>query len=259
VFIDRISDPDHLPPLRLVRDAIAEGHHLRGAVIALGNFDGFHRGHRHLIGRAQQIAAGRRPVAVMSVEPHPRQFFGVPGMQRIALPAQKHVFGRILGLDYIFEPSFDRAFAGQSPEEFVAGILHRSLGVSHVVTGADFRFGAGRRGDVETLERLAAPLGIRVEAVSLLEDYSSSSIRAALADGDLRSAGRALGRFWEAAVTCEADEVRLADQVVRPTPGSYTVADPIQGNTFEVRVDGSGRLRGLAATLERVVFLTASP
>lgn len=259
MFIDRISDPDHLPPLRLVRDAIAEGHRLRGAVIALGNFDGFHRGHRHLIAQAQQIAAGRKPVAVMSVEPHPRQFFGVPGMKRIALPAQKHVFGRILGLDYIFEPTFDRAFAGQSPEEFVEGVLHRSLGVTHIVAGADFRFGAGRRGDVELLERLAAPFGIQVEGVSLLEDYSSSAIRAALADGDLRSAGKALGRFWEAAVSSEPDEVRLADQVVRPPAGHYTVADPIRASTCEVRLDGQGRLHGLAEKLERVVFLDAAP
>lgn len=259
MFIDRISDPDHLPPLRLVRDAIADGHRLRGAVIALGNFDGFHRGHRHLIARAQQIAAGRKPVAVMSVEPHPRQFFSVPGMQRIALPAQKHVFGRILGLDYIFEPTFDRAFAGQTPEEFVEGVLHRSLGVSHIVAGADFRFGAGRRGDVDLLSRLAAPFGIEVEGIALLEDYSSSAIRTALADGDLRSAGRALGRFWEAAVTWQDAEVRLADQVVRPAPGHYAVADPLRGITFEVRLDGEGRVHGLADRLERIVFLTALP
>ena len=257
MFIDRISDPDHLPPLRLVRESIAEGHRLRGAVIALGNFDGFHRGHRHLIARAQQIAAGRRPVAVMSVEPHPRQFFGVPGMQRIALPAQKHVFGRILGLDYIFEPTFDRAFAGQSPEDFVEGVLHRSLGVSHIVAGRDFRFGAGRCGDVAMLARLAAPFGISVEGVPLLEDFSSSLIRAALVNGDLRSVGRALGRFWEAAVTCTPDGVHVADEVVRPAPGHYAVADAVRGTTCNVRLDGDGRLHGLPNTIDRLLFLDA--
>lgn len=201
MLIDRIIDPDHLPPLCLVQGAIASGHPLRGAVIALGNFDGFHRGHRHLITRAQQIAAGRHPVAVMSVEPHPRAFFDTPGMGRLALPAQKHLQGRMLGLDYIYEPRFDQGFAALSPAAFVEDVLHARLGVRHLVVGQDFRFGAGRRGDIRMLATLAAGFGIGVEAVRLIGDFSSTGIRTALAKGEIRSAAQALGRFWEAALT----------------------------------------------------------
>jgi riboflavin kinase/FMN adenylyltransferase len=256
MFADRISDPDHLPPLRLVRDGIAPGHRLRGAVIALGNFDGFHRGHRHLIATAQQLAAGRHPVAIMSVEPHPRQVFGPPGgLARLALPGQKHVMGRILGLDYIYEPLFDRAFAGLTPEAFVGTVLHERLGIAQVVTGADFRFGAGRRGDVAMLAALCAPLGIGVQTVPLRGGWSSTSIRAALAAGDVRTAGRDLGRYWEAATQACGRGLRLAEGLVRLPPGHYALADPGRGTSHEAMLDAEGIFAGLDAPPGRMLVL----
>ncbi|MGA0541383.1 hypothetical protein [Neotabrizicola sp. VNH66] len=255
MLIDRISDPDHLPPLRVVRSGIASGHRLRGAVIALGNFDGFHRGHRHLIARAQQIGAGQRPVAVMSVEPHPRAFFGKGALARLALPGQKHSMARMLGLDFIYEPPFDHAFAALTPAEFVQGILSEGLGVRQIVVGADFRFGAGRVGDVALLAQLAAPLGIAVTTVPLLGDHSSTGIREALSAGDIPRAARGLGRYWEAVVERDAQGVRLAPALVRPPAGQYVVADPVTGTTHQMDLSAEGALSGLPTGLDRVLLL----
>ncbi|WP_421850998.1 hypothetical protein [Oricola sp.] len=247
-----------LPPVRIVRRRISPDSRLRGGVIALGNFDGFHRGHRLLVARAQAAARGRRPVGVMSVEPHPREFFAPQGtMKRIALPAQKHAIAWRLGLDFIFEPRFDRAFAAITPEAFVADVLHDDLGVSHIVTGADFRFGAGRSGGVDDLARLAARHGMTTEAVAHFGSFSSTGVREALAKGDLRGASHSLGRYWSATICEPVTHPALAPGLVRPPPGRYELADPITGRGFVAGLDGEGRILAGEPCPPEAVFLRA--
>lgn len=206
---------------KIVRDGLSHGATLRGAVIVLGNFDGFHLGHQLLIRCAHGLAQGRRPVAVMSVEPHPRQVFSPAAAPfRLALPAQKHGIAAGLGLDFIYEPRFDPAFAALTPTEFVAGILAGRLGVRHVVVGADFRFGAGRAGTTETLAELCPAVGIGVTVLPLQAGYSSTAARGAILRGSMTEAGRILGRPWQAALTPQG---RIAPEQICPPPGSYLV------------------------------------
>lgn len=251
---------DNSQTIEIVRGALPSNSRLAGAVIALGNFDGFHRGHRFLLQQAHRLAARRLPVAIMSAEPHPRQFFnpGTP-LQRLALPTQKHRLARELGLDYVFEPRFDQSFASLTPHAFVREVLHDMLQVSHVVIGENFRFGAGRAGDCTMLTELSADMGIGVEVVSLQGRVSSSRIRDALARGDLDTVHDCLGRAWEAKIDQSGNGHVLASGLIRPAEGQYLVHDPDRGQTFTVRLDAGGRLDGVHQHTDRIAFLTRLP
>ncbi|NML74789.1 FAD synthetase family protein [Rhizobium sp. S-51] len=251
---------DDSQSVEIVRSALPSNSRLAGAVIALGNFDGFHRGHRFLLQQAHRLAARRLPVAIMSAEPHPRQFFnpGTP-LQRLALPTQKHRLARELGLDYVFEPRFDRSFASLTPHAFVREVLHDMLQVSNVVVGENFRFGARRAGDCAMLTELSADLGIGVEVVSLQGRFSSSRIRDALACGDLDTVHDCLGRTWEAKIDQSENGHVLASGLMRPAEGQYLVHDPDRGETFTIRLDACGRLDGIHEQTDRIAFLTRLP
>lgn len=176
---------------------------LKGGVIALGNFDGLHRGHQAVIGRAVSLArkAGVA-AAVMTFEPHPRMFFK-PDQEPFRLSPfrmKAHVI-EALGVDYLYVQTFDKEFSERTPENFVSEILVGGLGLSHIVVGYDYVFGYRRKGNVEVLRELAAKYGFGVTAVEKLsegeERFSSTAIRDLLRDGRPRDAARMLGRFWE--------------------------------------------------------------
>ena len=215
---------------RLVTNATPN--ELRGGVLLLGNFDGFHRGHQALLRQARQVARGR-PLGAMSVEPHPRTLFGGEGQAfRLTGAATKlAVLGRA-GLDFVYAPRFDFAFAAQSPQDFVENILVGGLGVAHAVCGTEFRFGRRRAGDVATLGALGRRWGFAVSVVEpVLVDgtrCSSSLVRARLAAGDVAGAERALGYRWffDATVSAAAgSEVALAlsPETAPLAPGTYRV------------------------------------
>ena len=173
---------------------------LRGAVLALGNFDGFHLGHQAVVGRAVQRGAHeRRPVIVATFDPHPVRHFrpDTPPFRLTSLDQRERMFAAA-GADAMLVFAFDAALASTSAEDYVAQLLARQIGASGVVTGEDFTFGKGRGGNPQLLREVGAANGVIAETVApvLLDGkpVSSSRVRAALIAGDPATATRLLTR-----------------------------------------------------------------
>jgi riboflavin kinase/FMN adenylyltransferase len=173
---------------------------LRGGIVALGNFDGFHRGHQAVVGRAVERArAEGRPVLVATFDPHPVRFFkpDVPPFRLTSLNQRERLFGEA-GADAMLVFRFDAALAALTAEQFAAERLIGLIGAAGAVTGEDFTFGKGRGGTIEVLERLGAEHGFSVDAVAPVaedgEPVSSSRIREALQAGDCETAAALLTR-----------------------------------------------------------------
>ena len=174
----------------------------RGAVIALGNFDGVHLGHRAVIDAARTAAQARQGAfAVALFEPHPRRFFQPDAPPfRLQSSAQRDRQLRALGAARVHAICFDAAIARMSDEEFAREVLVNQIGAAHLCVGADFRYGRGRVGDAASLARLGGELGFAVTPAPQIAvagaKLSSSTIRNALAAGDVASASAMLGRPW---------------------------------------------------------------
>ena len=173
---------------------------LRGGVIALGNFDGFHAGHQAVVGRAVRHAKDEgRPAIVATFDPHPVRFFkpDVPPFRLTTLAQRLELFGAA-GADAMLVLPFDATLAATTAEDFITELLLDRYGAAGVVTGADFTFGKGRGGDVVTLADHARRLGFFTEMVAPVDDseevVSSSRIRDALRSGDCATATRLLTR-----------------------------------------------------------------
>ena len=173
---------------------------LRGGVIALGNFDGFHAGHQAVVGRAVHHAKDEGlPAIVATFDPHPVRFFkpDVPPFRLTTLDQRQEQFAAA-GADAMLVLPFDAALAGTTAEDFITGLLLDRYGAAGVVTGADFVFGKGRGGNVVTLADHARRLGFFTEMVAPVDDavevISSSRIREALQGGDCETATRLLTR-----------------------------------------------------------------
>ncbi len=168
---------------------------LRPTAIALGSFDGLHRGHRRVIAAVKGAAA---VASVVSFCPHPREVLHGETRLRLDLPEEKLELLESFGIRQLVLVPFNLALAALSPEAFVRQVLAETLQARQVAVGANFRFGAGRRGDAAELERLGRACGIAVEVVPMLWDgeerVSSSRIRRALAAGDLPEVERLLER-----------------------------------------------------------------
>ena len=172
----------------------------RGAAVALGNFDGVHLGHAHVL-RALHGARPNRPLAVLTFEPHPRELFRSEDPPfRLTLPEEREAALAALGVERLYEIPFDRAFSLLDAEAFVSDVLHRGLGAAHLCCGPDFAFGHRRGGDVAFLGRRAEALGTGLTVVPPLADaggpISSTRIRRLLQDGYPERAGAELGRPW---------------------------------------------------------------
>lgn len=175
---------------------------LKGAALAIGNFDGVHRGHQKVLGEAIAIAKreGRRSGAVV-FEPHPREFFApeTPFFRLTPLPVKLELL-QALGLDQTFVIAFDAALASLSAEAFATEVVARGLSASHVVVGHDFSYGKGRTGTTEELARLGRALGFGVDVVAPVGEggatFSSSRIREHLRNGEVREAAEQLGYWW---------------------------------------------------------------
>ncbi|KIT17815.1 bifunctional riboflavin kinase/FAD synthetase [Jannaschia aquimarina] len=182
--------------MHFVRDPAQLSDALRGASAAIGNFDGVHLGHRHVIDLARRDGA---PLGVMTFEPHPREVFAPDGPPfRLMNPAAKASRLAKIGVDVLFELDF-RTIAPLTAEAFMSEIIARDLGLSRVVVGADFRFGKGRAGDVEALQAGGAAHGFDVTVADLIEgpvgEVSSTAIRSALTEGRPRDAAAMLGHW----------------------------------------------------------------
>ena len=211
--------------------------HLRGGVVAIGNFDGVHRGHQALLARAQEIAAREgKPWGVVTFEPHPRSFFRPEQpVFRLTPPDLKLRLIKALGAGFASVVSFDAKLAALSAEEFVQRELTQKLGASHVVAGFDFHFGAGRKGHADTLRSM----GLTVTTVEEVTDegaghlpFSSSTIREALRQGQLKHAAHELGYDWMIEGTVVPGDQRgrsigfptaniIVEQGVEPARGIY--------------------------------------
>jgi riboflavin kinase/FMN adenylyltransferase len=175
---------------------------LKGSIVALGNFDGFHLGHQAVVGRAiQRGFHERRPVIVATFDPHPVHFFkpDVPPFRLTSLDQRQKLFAHA-GADAMLVFEFNRELASMDAGEFVANVVADRIGAAGVVTGDDFSFGKGRTGDAALLKQLGAEHGIAAEAVAQViidgERVSSGRIREALIAGDIGEATHLLTRDY---------------------------------------------------------------
>jgi riboflavin kinase/FMN adenylyltransferase len=190
--------------MRLIRhlaDVPREG---RGAVLALGNFDGVHLGHQAVIRQAAEIAESHSaPLGVLTFEPHPRSFFRPQDPVFRLTPFRiKTLHLQALRVEFLYELVFDAEMAARTAENFVEEVLVAGLGVAHVVVGYDFCFGKGRAGNASLLTEFGGRHGFGVTSVAAAKSgdgpaYSSTLVRELLKDGKPAAAAAILGRPWE--------------------------------------------------------------
>jgi riboflavin kinase/FMN adenylyltransferase len=225
----------------------------RGAVIAIGNFDGVHRGHQTLleIARAEALRLGR-PWGVVSFEPHPRTYFKPDEpVFRLTPEALKSRLMAALGASFMAVLPFDQALSDLSPEGFVAQHLVERLAAAHVVMGYDFHFGKGRKGSPAIMKELGGHKGFGVTIVDQVTDegdqhspFSSSSIRQALRHGHVTAAARELGYHWT-----------VLGEVVQGDQRGRTIGFP----TLNIVLDkGADPFRGIYAVRVRDAALTGA-
>jgi riboflavin kinase / FMN adenylyltransferase len=190
--------------IRVIRHPGPKSHHPPGAVLALGNFDGLHRGHAVLIEAARDRArAEDRPAAVLTFEPHPRSVL-TPNTEPFRLTpfrVKERELAR-MGIELLFVQHFDRAFAAKSAESFAEEVVVGAVGASHVVVGYDCTFGNRRRGTPGLLRELGTRHGFGVTVLDPVRGgdttaYSSTHIRDLLRQAKPREAAALLGRYWE--------------------------------------------------------------
>ena len=193
-----LRDPHNLP------DAF------KGAVYAIGNFDGIHRGHRAVIDAAASIADKsadksadkKTPLAIITFEPHSRNFFH-PDQPRARLtPVKiKAELMQQMNVDVLLNLRFNRKLASLSADDFVKDILHQQLAAAHIAVGENFRFGAKRHGDAQFLFDAGKKIGFGVDIIKPVQTgdgaISSTAIRSALSEGRVETAARLLGRWWQ--------------------------------------------------------------
>jgi riboflavin kinase/FMN adenylyltransferase len=264
----------------------------QGGAVALGNFDGVHKGHQALLARAGDIAKGlAAPLVVLTFEPHPRRFF-VPdtGPFRLTLLPAKLRLLEQQGVQAVLAQHFDTAFAALSADAFVDEVLRGGLGARQVVCGYDFTFGARRGGNVEMLRDMGAAKGFGVTVLDPVmregEIYSSTSIREALRAGWPSEAAELLGHAWEIEGVVEEGDRRgrtigfptanvALGEHLRPRFGVYAVRALVDGTwrhavanlgrrptvgklkeNFEVHVfDFAGDLYGKTLRVELIEFI----
>jgi riboflavin kinase/FMN adenylyltransferase len=218
----------------------------RGAVAAIGNFDGVHRGHQAMLARVIEVARARGLAAsVLTFEPHPRELFApAAAPTRLTSLREKLELLAAQGVDHVHVQRFSRAFAALAPAAFVERALVNLLGARWVLVGEDFRYGAKRAGDFASLTGAARQHGFELEAMPTVTSggarVSSSAVREALARGELGRAAELLGRPYSI-----SGRVVHGEKLGRAL--GYATANvqlkhnrPPLGGIFAVRVHGVG-------------------
>ncbi|RKQ69543.1 FMN adenylyltransferase /riboflavin kinase [Litorimonas taeanensis] len=222
----------------------------KGAVLALGNFDGLHRGHQAVIATAKSIAKDlKAPLGIGLFRPHPFRFFKPEAPPfRLMSPTIRAEIMAELGVEHLYEIPFTAELRDLEDTEFVEQVLHEGLGIRHVVVGEDYGFGKNRCGNVESLKRLCAARNIGVTAMppvglhQLYGKYGSTEIRKALQSGDVFHAHHMLSRPWTVDGTVQKGQQRGRTinfptanlefgDLVRPKFGVYCVDVQIDGET----------------------------
>ncbi|MEE2690606.1 MAG: bifunctional riboflavin kinase/FAD synthetase [Pseudomonadota bacterium] len=239
----------------------------KGAVAAIGNFDGVHRGHRFLIAETAKIArAEMAPVGVVVFDPHPRRFFQPDAPPfLLTMPERRDALLKEAGVDIVHSVRFDAALAAMTPEAFVRDVLKARLGLSGVVAGSEFRFGKGRSGDAAGLKRLCEAEGVSAHLVEPLADAShtekigSSAIRAALQNGAVREAAQMLGHPWTVGGLVEKGR-ELGRTIGFPTANLTLgeLVEPRKG-VYAVRATTGGKTYGAVANFGRRPTVGDSP
>lgn len=179
----------------------------RGAVVALGNFDGFHRGHQVVIGEAGRLARSMGVnLTVVVTEPHPVSFFAPQAAPfRLTPFRERALLLESFGVDHLLVLPFDKNLAGMAAQDFVQDILLDAIGALHVFVGYDYRFGKGRGGGTDVLGHMGDMEGFGLSVVQPVtvglegyagDVYSSTLVRKALQNGQARKAAALLGHWW---------------------------------------------------------------
>lgn len=241
--------------MRIIRDYQYVEPQDRGASVAIGNFDGVHRGHVSVIDLARRDDA---PLGILTFEPHPREVFA-PDAPPFRLMSSEARASRLekLGVEKLYELNFNHALAGLTPEEFASRVIRDGLGLSHVVVGADFCFGKGRAGNAADLKRFGAEMGFDVTVAELIqtggEQVSSTAIRAALSEGRPGDARDMLGHWHRIAGPVVGGEQRgrtlgypTANMALTglhlPAFGVYAVLVDVQDGPFKGSYQGAASL-----------------
>ncbi len=244
--------PSRAENVLIANDPLTAPAGLENGVYAIGNFDGVHRGHAAVIGRARRLADELgAPAAALTFEPHPADFFaGRPVVFRLTPPPLKARALAALGVDGVVTLTFNAALAGLTAQEFLSQILIERLGVRAVVIGGDFRFGKNRGGSPAFLIEAGRRHGFVVDVIDKVADaageeaISSSAIRHALQAGDVAAARRLLGRPYAIEGEVIAGRklgrtlgVPTANIALAPTNrlahGVYAVRAAIEGARFD--------------------------
>jgi riboflavin kinase/FMN adenylyltransferase len=226
----------------------------RGATVAIGNFDGVHKGHQALLQHARALG---EKLGVLVFEPHPQEFFR-PDTPRFRLTPFR-AKARLLeqhGVSLLFALHFNAEFASLSADEFITKVLVQGLGVRHVIVGEDFCFGKGRQGNLALLQQRGAELGFGVTTFELVGEgeaskISSTSIREALRDGKPDVAAALLGHPWTVEGRVEGGD-RRGRTIGFPTANVSLEGylEPALG-VYAVRVEVDGRKYGGVANFGR--------
>lgn len=248
----------------------------KGAVIALGNFDGLHRGHQAVIHQAKAIADKlSAPLGIGLFRPHPFRYFQPDAEPFRLMSAElRAAIMPSLGVERLYEIPFTDTLRDMDDEDFVEIVLHQGLGIRHVVVGQDYGFGKNRCGNVESLTRLCAARDIGVTALEpiglhkLYGKYGSTEIRKALKDGDVFHAAHMLSCPWcvEGLVQKGAQRGRTINfptaniefaDLVRPKFGVYAVEVTLPDGRHKYGVANTGNrptVGGEEARLEVNIF-----
>ncbi|MEO1551459.1 MAG: bifunctional riboflavin kinase/FAD synthetase [Pseudomonadota bacterium] len=232
----------------------------RGASVAMGNFDGVHLGHQAVL----DIARARGPLGVVTFEPHPRSHFqpDAPAFRLMSAEARANRMEK-LGVHQIYEVPFNADLASLDAQAFTQQVLVDRLGISHVVVGADFCFGKGRKGTAHTLQSLGAQLGFGVTIAELAQtdgqEISSSAIRAALSDGVPGRATAMLGHYHRIEGVVEQGDQRGRDLGFPTANLSLAGLHPPKFGVYATLVDvltgpHQGRYQGAASLGIRPTF-----
>ncbi|MFZ4860015.1 MAG: bifunctional riboflavin kinase/FAD synthetase [Desulfuromonadaceae bacterium] len=220
---------------------------LGASIVTIGNFDGVHRGHAEIFAHLKKTGTSRGiPSVVVTFEPHPLKILAPDSAPSLITTFdQKVALIEKSGIDYLVVVPFSKEFSRLSATDFVLTVLCAPLGMQHVIIGHDYAFGRGREGNFSTLQRLGEMHGFTIEDLPPIGEkgivFSSSLVRAAILSGDMSSAARTLGRYYQILGTVEHGR-EIGTSLGFPTANIHTINEllPADG-VYAVKVEVHGQ------------------